>query len=138
MKSDKLNKRTLYFLAWQSVLSRLSAEYEILRKNPTDQQTKEHIQMYSDMEEDLRKTLVEIGTKEELNDFSYHIFEFDKYKEDRSLCEEQREIKRKLDLLNKIVDSRCEEEGAENTAEWIMSFGITGKELEKWGWDPEI
>ena len=36
-----------------------------------------------------------------------------------------------LILLNVIVDARWEGNGEEDAAEWLMSFGITGKELEK-------
>lgn len=64
MKSDKLNKRTLDPLARQAILNSLASLYENLRKNPTDQKTRENSQMYSDTEEDPHKTVVEVGTKE--------------------------------------------------------------------------
>lgn len=64
MKSDKLNKRTLDPIARQDILNSLASLYENLRKNPTDQKTRENVQMHSDTEEDPHKTVVEVGTKE--------------------------------------------------------------------------
>lgn len=64
MKSDKLNKRTLDPIARQDILKSLALLYENLRKNPTDQKMRENVQMHSDTEEDPRKTVVEVGTKE--------------------------------------------------------------------------
>ena len=64
MKSDKLNKRTLDPLARQAILNSLASLYENLRKNPTDQKTRENSQMYRDTEEDPHKTVVGVGTKE--------------------------------------------------------------------------
>ena len=64
MKSDKLNKRTLDPIARQAILNSLASLYEKLRKNPTDQKTRENVQMHSDTEEDPHKTVAEVGTKE--------------------------------------------------------------------------
>ena len=64
MKSDKFNKRTLDPIARQAILNSLASLYENLRKNPTDQKTRENVQMHSDTEEDTHKTVVEVGTKE--------------------------------------------------------------------------
>ena len=61
MKSDKLNKRTLDPLARQAILNSLASLYENLRKNPTDAKTRENSKMYSDTEEDLHKTVAEVG-----------------------------------------------------------------------------
>lgn len=64
MKSDKLNKRTLDPLARQAILNSLASLYENLRKKPTDQKTRENVQMHSDTEEAPHKTVVEVGKKE--------------------------------------------------------------------------
>ena len=64
MKSEKLNKRTLDPIARQAILNSLASLYENLRKNPTDQKTRENVQMHSDTEEDPHKTVVGVGTKE--------------------------------------------------------------------------
>lgn len=61
MKSEKLNKRTLDPIARQDILNSLASLYENLRKNPTDQKTRENVQMHSDTEEDPHKTVVEGG-----------------------------------------------------------------------------
>ena len=63
MKSDKLNKRTLDPIARQAILDSLASLYANLRKTPTDQKTRENVQMHSDTEEDPHKTVVEVGTK---------------------------------------------------------------------------
>lgn len=64
MKSDKLNKRTLDPIARQAILNSLASLYANLRKTPTDQKTRENVQMYSDTEEDPHKTVVGVGAKE--------------------------------------------------------------------------
>ena len=64
MKSDKLNKRTLDPIARQDILNSLASLYENLRKNHTDQKTRENSQMYSNTEEDPHKTVVGVGMKE--------------------------------------------------------------------------
>lgn len=64
MKSDKLNKRTLDPIARQAILNSLASLYANLRKNPTDQKTRENVQMHNDTEEDPHKTVAEVGAKE--------------------------------------------------------------------------
>lgn len=46
------------------------------------------------------------------------------------------DVQARLDLLDTIIDSKCEYEGAENVAKWLQSeFGITSEQLKKWGFD---
>ena len=49
--------------------------------------------------------------------------------------EEARDVDEKLDLLDAIIDNRCENEGAEDTADFLKEFDITDKQLERWGFD---
>ena len=49
--------------------------------------------------------------------------------------EEARDVDEKLDLLDAIIDNRCENEGAEDTADLLKEFDITDKQLERWGFD---
>lgn len=49
--------------------------------------------------------------------------------------EEARDVDEKLDLLDAIIDNRCENEGAEDTADFLREFDITDKQLERWGFD---
>lgn len=49
--------------------------------------------------------------------------------------EEARDVDEKLDLLDAIIDNRCENEGAEDTANFLKEFDITDKQLERWGFD---
>lgn len=49
--------------------------------------------------------------------------------------EEARDVDEKLDLLDAIIDNRCENEGAEETADFLKEFDITDKQLERWGFD---
>lgn len=49
--------------------------------------------------------------------------------------EEARDVDEKLDLLDAIIDNRCENEGAEYTADFLKEFDITDKQLERWGFD---
>lgn len=49
--------------------------------------------------------------------------------------EEARDVDEKLDLLDAIIDNRCENEGAEDTADFLKEFDITDEQLERWGFD---
>ena len=49
--------------------------------------------------------------------------------------EEARDVDEKLDLLDAIIDNRCENEGAEDTADFLKEFDITDKQIERWGFD---
>lgn len=49
--------------------------------------------------------------------------------------EEAMDVDEKLDLLDAIIDNRCENEGAEDTADFLKEFDITDKQLERWGFD---
>ena len=49
--------------------------------------------------------------------------------------EKARDVDEKLDLLDAIIDNRCENEGAEETADFLKEFDITDKQLERWGFD---
>ena len=48
---------------------------------------------------------------------------------------EARDVDEKLDLLDAIIDNRCENEGAEDTADFLKEFDITDEQLERWGFD---
>lgn len=49
--------------------------------------------------------------------------------------EEARDVDEKLDLLDAIIDNRCKNEGAEDTADFLKEFDITDEQLERWGFD---
>lgn len=49
--------------------------------------------------------------------------------------EKARDVDEKLDLLDAIIDNRCENEGAEDTADFLREFDITDEQLERWGFD---
>lgn len=51
------------------------------------------------------------------------------------LDREATDIDDKLDLLNAIIDNRCENEGAEDTADFLREFDISDEQLERWGFD---
>lgn len=49
--------------------------------------------------------------------------------------EEARDVDEKLDLLDAIIDNRCENEGAGDTEEYLREFDVTDEQLRRWGFD---
>lgn len=49
--------------------------------------------------------------------------------------EEGKDVDDRLDLLEAIIDNRCENEGADDTADFLREFGINDEQLRRWGFD---
>lgn len=49
--------------------------------------------------------------------------------------EEAKDVDDRLDLLEAIIDNRCEQEGAGDTEEYLREFGINDEQLNRWGFD---
>lgn len=82
------------------------------------------IELYNDANESDKELYVQLGQE----------FGFD-VKTGRVNNEESRDIDERLDLLDAIIDNRCENEGAENTVQYLKEFDITDEQLERWGYD---
>lgn len=48
---------------------------------------------------------------------------------------EAKDVDDRLDLLEAIIDNRCENEGAGDTEEYLREFGINDEQLGRWGFD---
>lgn len=48
---------------------------------------------------------------------------------------EAKDVDDRLDLLEAIIDNRCEQEGAGDTADFLREFGISDEQLNRWGFD---
>ena len=49
------------------------------------------------------------------------------------------DVQARLDLLDAIIDSKCEYDGAKKTAQWLAEdFGVSIAQLKKWGFDTPI
>lgn len=49
------------------------------------------------------------------------------------------DVQARLDLLDAIIDSKCEYDGAKQTAQWLVEeFGVSIPQLKKWGFDTPI
>lgn len=49
--------------------------------------------------------------------------------------EEAKDVDDRLDLLEAIIDNRCEQEGAGDTEEYLREFGTSDEQLRRWGFD---
>lgn len=49
--------------------------------------------------------------------------------------DEAKDVDDRLDLLEAIIDNRCENEGAGNTEEYLREFDVTDEQLRRWGFD---
>lgn len=49
--------------------------------------------------------------------------------------DEAKDVDDRLDLLEAIIDNRCEQEGAGDTEEYLREFGISDEQLNRWGFD---
>lgn len=49
--------------------------------------------------------------------------------------EEAKDVDARLDLLEAIIDNRCEQEGADDTADFLREFGISDEQLKRWEFD---
>lgn len=49
--------------------------------------------------------------------------------------EEAKDVDDRLDLLEAIIDNRCEQEGAGDTEEYLREFDVTDEQLKRWGFD---
>lgn len=49
--------------------------------------------------------------------------------------DEAKDVDDRLDLLEAIIDDRCEKEGAGDTEEYLREFGINDEQLRRWGFD---
>lgn len=82
------------------------------------------IELYNDANESDKELYIQLGQE----------FGFD-VKTGRVNNEEARDIDERLDLLDATIDNRCENEGAEDTANFLREFDVTDKQLERWGFD---
>lgn len=49
------------------------------------------------------------------------------------------DVQAKLDLLDAIIESKCEYDGEKKTAQWLAeNFGVSLAQLEKWGFETPI
>lgn len=48
---------------------------------------------------------------------------------------EAKDVDDRLDLLEAIIDNRCEQEGAGDTEEYLREFDVTDEQLRRWGFD---
>lgn len=49
--------------------------------------------------------------------------------------DEAKDVDDRLDLLEAIIDNRCENEGAGDTEEYLREFDVTDEQLRRWGFD---
>lgn len=49
--------------------------------------------------------------------------------------DEAKDVDDRLDLLEAIIDNRCENEGADDTADFLREFGISDEQLRRWEFD---
>lgn len=49
--------------------------------------------------------------------------------------DEAKDVDDRLDLLEAIIDNRCEQEGAGDTEEYLREFGTSDEQLRRWGFD---
>lgn len=49
--------------------------------------------------------------------------------------DEAKDVDDRLDLLEAIIDNRCENEGANDTADFLREFGISDEQLRRWEFD---
>lgn len=52
--------------------------------------------------------------------------------------DEAKDVDDRLDLLEAIIDNRCENEGAGDTEEYLREFGINNEQLNRWGFDVPV
>lgn len=52
--------------------------------------------------------------------------------------DEAKDVDDRLDLLEAIIDNRCENEGAGNTEEYLREFDVTDEQLRRWGFDVPV
>ncbi len=49
--------------------------------------------------------------------------------------DEAKDVDDRLDLLEAIIDNRCENEGADDTVDFLKEFGISDEQLRRWEFD---
>lgn len=49
--------------------------------------------------------------------------------------EEAKDVDDRLNLLDAIINNRCENEGAGDTEEYLREFDVTDEQLRRWGFD---
>lgn len=52
--------------------------------------------------------------------------------------DEAKDVDDRLDLLEAIIDNRCENEGANDTADFLREFGISDEQLRRWDFDVPV
>lgn len=52
--------------------------------------------------------------------------------------DEAKDVDDRLDLLEAIIDNRCENEGANDTADFLREFGISDEQLRRWEFDVPV
>lgn len=49
--------------------------------------------------------------------------------------DEAKDVDDRLDLLEAIINNRCEQEGTDDTADFLREFGISDEQLKRWEFD---